>query len=282
MSAIITAARLRARLDAGEAVTLIEVRNDKDPSAPRREWLTARIPGAVCFDTATELSSPARADGVGGRSPMPTPRAFIAGLNRCGARRDRSLVVYDGQMEGVAARFWWVARALGIPVQVLEGGFDAWCADGGPVETGEPMTLPAPGDLALPHDVDPDLPVGSDGRGTVRAEELLGPSPAVQVVDVRAPSRFRGDVEPNDRFAGHIPGAINVPKADDDGRPPSPELFASLLRHPGEIAASCGTGVSACLLLLRLAEAGRDDAKLYPGSWSEWCALGLPVATGSE
>jgi len=282
MSAIISVAAVQGLIDSGEAFTLLDVRNDfKDATAPYRAWVETRIPGSMSFDMAAELSSPRREDGVGGRNPMPTPAAFVAGLNRCGARQGGRIIASDARMEGVAARLWWVARELGIEVQVLDGGLAAWQAAGLPTASGVPVEQPTPGDWVVPEGIDPDVPVGADGRGTVGAMELVGPEPAVLVVDVRAPSRYRGDIEPNDRAGGHIPGAINVPNLDDDGAPASEELFASLLAHDGQLAASCGSGVSACLLLLRLAEAGRDDALLYPGSWSEWCALGLPVATGS-
>jgi len=280
MSAIITVSALQGLIAAGGQFTLLDARNDgKDATASYRAWVETRIPGSMSFDMATELSGPRRDDGVGGRNPMPTPAAFVAGLNRCGARQGGRIVAYDARMEGVAARLWWVARELGIHVEVLDGGLAAWQAEGLPIATGAPSDQPEPGDLVVPGGIDPDVPVGADGRGTVSAEELTGPEPAVLVVDVRAPSRYRGEVEANDPVAGHIPGAINVPNLDDDGAPASEELFASLLSHDGQLAASCGSGVSACLLLLRLAEAGRDDALLYPGSWSEWCALGLPVAT---
>jgi len=283
MSAIITVDALQELIASGEQVTLLDIRNDfKDVTAPYRAWVETRIPGSVSFDMATELSGPRREDGIGGRNPMPTPAAFIAGLNRCGARQGGRIVAYDARMEGVAARLWWVAREVGIHVDVLEGGLAAWQAAGLATASGAPTELPAAGDWVVPDGVDPDVPVGADGRGTVSADQLVGPEPAVLVVDVRAPSRYRGEVEPNDPVAGHIPGAINVPNLDDDGEPASEELFASLLSHEGELAASCGSGVSACLLLLRLAEAGREDAKLYPGSWSEWCALGLPVETSER
>lgn len=280
MSAIITVPALQALIAAGAPITVLDVRNDfKDPTAPYRAWVDTRIPGSMSFDMVTELSAPRRDDGVGGRNPMPTPAAFVAGLNRCGARQGGRIVAYDARMEGVAARLWWVARELGIHVEVLDGGLAAWQAAGLPTATGASTDESTPGDIVVPEGIESDVQVGANGHGTVRAEELLGPEPAVLVVDVRAPSRYRGEVEANDPVAGHIPGAINVPNLDDDGAPASEELFASLLSHDGQLAASCGSGVSACLLLLRLVEAGRDDALLYPGSWSEWCALGLPVAT---
>lgn len=276
---------LRRAIDAGEPVLVLDARNDSsDPTAPRRRWLEGRIPGAVHLDMGTVVSGPARPDGSGGRNPMPTPAAFLAGLNAVGARTGMRLVACDERMEGVAARVWWIARELGIDVEVLEGGLAAWRAAGGPVETGEPGpdAAPAPGDLTLPDGIDADVPVGSDGRGTVTPAQLAEPLPGLLLVDVRAPARYRGDEEPLDAVGGHIPGAVNVPNVDAEGRATPPDVLAGLAAHDGPVVASCGSGVSACLMLLRLADSGREDALLYPGSWSEWVALGLPVATGEE
>ncbi len=280
---IITVETLRAALEAGERILVVDARNDSsDPSAPLRRWREGRIPGAVHLDMATVLSGPGRPDGIGGRNPMPTPAAFLAGLNAAGARQGMRIVACDERMEGVAARVWWIARELGIDVEVLEGGLAAWRAAGGAIETGDPVPAPAPGDRTCPADVDADVPVGSDGAGTVSAEQLAAPAPGLLLLDVRAESRYRGDVEPLDAVGGHIPGARNVPNVDADGQPTPQDLLDRLAAHDGEVVASCGSGVSACLMLLRLAQAGRSDAKLYPGSWSEWVALGLPYATGDE
>jgi thiosulfate/3-mercaptopyruvate sulfurtransferase len=280
---IVTVGALHAALEASEDVVLLDARwHYTDPTAPRRMWLAERIPGAAHLDMATAIAGPVREDRIGGRNPMPTPTAFLDGLNRAGARRGSRLVAYDERMEGVAARVWWIARELGIHIDVLEGGLEAWRASGAPLESGEPDAAPALGDLTCPEGVDPDAPVGSDGRMTVTADDLVEPAPGVLLLDVRGSSRYRGDEEPLDPVGGHILGAINVPNVGADGAPTSPEVLAELVAHDGEVIASCGSGVSACLMLLRLAEAGRDDVKLYPGSWSEWLALGLPYATGDS
>jgi thiosulfate/3-mercaptopyruvate sulfurtransferase len=279
----VTVEQLRRMLDAGEDVVVLDARQHyTDPTAPRRMWLAERIPGAAHLDMATAIAGPVREDRIGGRNPMPTPTAFLDGLNRAGARRGTRIVAYDERMEGVAARVWWIGRELGIHIDVLEGGLEAWRADGAPVQSGEPDAAPEPGDLTCPVDVDPDAPVGADGRRTVTADDLVEPAPGVLLLDVRGPSRYRGDEEPLDPVGGHIPGAVNVPNVGADGAPTPPEVLAGLVAHDGEVIASCGSGVSACLMLLRLAEAGRDDVKLYPGSWSEWLALGLPYATGDS
>lgn len=274
---------LRGWMAAGEDVVVLDARQHyTDPTAPRRMWLAERIPGAAHLDMATAIAGPVREDRIGGRNPMPTPTAFLDGLNRAGARRGARLVAYDERMEGVAARVWWIARELGIHVDVLEGGLEAWRASGAPLESGEPDAAPGSGDLTCPAGVDPDAPVGSDGRMTVTADDLIDPAPGVLLLDVRGASRYRGDEEPLDPVGGHIPGAVNVPNVGADGSPTPPDVIAGLVAHEGEVIASCGSGVSACLMLLRLAEAGREDVKLYPGSWSEWLALGLPYATGDS
>ena len=276
---------LRSALDGGEDVVLLDVRShssDPDPDLGRRRWIESRIPGAAFLDMTTAIAGPVRDDGVGGRNPMPTPEAFLDGLNGAGARSGARIVAYDQRMEGVAARVWWIGRELGISIEVLEGGLDAWVAAGAAVESGEPAQRPAVGDLACPEGIDPDAPVGSDGRRTVTADDLLSPASDILLLDVRGSSRYRGDEEPLDPIGGHIPGAVNVPNVGDDGSPTPPDVLAGLVAHPGDVVASCGSGVSACLMLLRLAEAGRDDALLYPGSWSEWVALGNPYATGDS
>jgi thiosulfate/3-mercaptopyruvate sulfurtransferase len=279
----ISVAGLRTVLAAQEPVVVLDARQHyTDPTAPRRMWVEERIPGAAHLDMATAISGPRRPDGVGGRNPMPTPAAFLDGLNRAGARGDTRIVAYDERMEGVAARVWWIARELGLTVEVLEGGLAAWKAAGGPTESGGPTRAPERGDLRCPDGVDPDTPVGSDGRRTVTAQELLEPDPSLLLLDVRTTTRYRGDEEPLDPIGGHIRGAVNIPNVGDDGLPTPASVLADLVAHDGEVVASCGSGVSACLMLLRLAQAGRDDAKLYPGSWSEWLALGLPYATGDD
>jgi thiosulfate/3-mercaptopyruvate sulfurtransferase len=279
----ISVAELRTARSTDEHLVVLDARQHyTDPTAPRRMWLEGRIPGAAHLDMATSISGPRRPDGLGGRNPMPTPSAFLDGMNRAGVREGTHIVVYDEKMDGVAARVWWIARELGIHVTVLEGGLQAWKDAGEPIESGEPEHAPQAGDLRCPAGVDPDAPVGSDGRRTVTADDLIDPDPSVLLLDVRGAARYRGDEEPLDPIGGHIRGAVNVPNVDEGGRATPPSVLAGLVAHDGEVIASCGSGVSACLMLLRLSEAGRDDAKLYPGSWSEWLALGLPYATGDD
>jgi thiosulfate/3-mercaptopyruvate sulfurtransferase len=278
---VISVAELQSALASDAPPVVLDARQHyTDPTAPHRMWLAERIPGAAHLDMATAISGPRRPDGIGGRNPLPTPAAFLDGLNRAGARTGARIVAYDDRMDGVASRVWWIGRELGIVVEVLDGGLQAWKSAGGAVASGAPDVTPEPGDLRCPDGVDPDVPVGADGHRTVTAEHLLEPAASTLLLDVRAPVRYRGDEEPLDPIGGHIRGAVNIPNVSADGRPTPPDVLAGLVAHDGEIIASCGSGVSACLMLLRLSEAGRDDAKLYPGSWSEWLALGHPYATG--
>ena len=171
------------------------------------------------------------------------------------------VVAYDHGGAGGAARLWWLLRHFGHEeVAVLRGGFDSWL---GPVRGGEEKIEPAP-----------FVPRPRTGD-TIDAEELsarLG-EPGLVVVDARAPERYRGEVEPIDPLAGRIPGAVNWPFGDAGEVPPA-------ILDAGEIVVYCGSGVTACVNLLALDRAGRPDAKLYPGSWSDWCARGLPAETG--
>jgi thiosulfate/3-mercaptopyruvate sulfurtransferase len=196
-----------------------------------------------------------------GRHPLPGAEAFATAAGRAGIGEGVFVVAYDHGAAGGAARLWWVLRHFGHDeVAVLRGGIEAWV---GPLCGGDEEV--EPGDF---------VPEGSAGD-TIEADELadrLG-EPGLVVVDARAPERYRGEVEPIDPVAGRIPGAINWPFAQ------AAEVPEEILRAD-EIVVYCGSGVTACVDLLALAEAGRPDARLYPGSWSEWCGSGLPVERG--
>jgi thiosulfate/3-mercaptopyruvate sulfurtransferase len=228
-----------------------------DADGGRRGYLTGHLPGAAFLSVEHDLSGSAG----GGRNPLPTVEEFVAAARRAGIRDHRPVVAYDQAMVGGAARLWWLLQRIGKrDVAVLDGGLGAW---DGPLATGD-ETVP-PGDVS----VDPDAVETSLPADKVLAE--LG-APGRILVDTRAPERFRGEREPLDPVAGHIPGAVNLPNS----RPVPDEL----VHTDDEVVAYCGSGVSACVLLLRLAAAGRTDAKLYAGSWSEWSGHGLPVETG--
>jgi thiosulfate/3-mercaptopyruvate sulfurtransferase len=234
------------------------------PGAGQHAWLEGHIPRASFLDVDRDLASE---PGEGGRHPLPEPGRFEAAARRAGIGVESRVVAYDEAGEGGAARLWWLLRHFGHrAAAVLNGGMLAWRAGGGPLEGG--TVTPPPGDFA----------VRAPGDDTVAAADLGDGS--LRLIDARAPERFRGESEPIDPVAGHIPGARNVPFAElaPEGRflPPA-ELRARLGDQP--FVAYCGSGVSACALLVA-AELAGVPALLYPGSWSDWSRRGLPVAKG--
>lgn len=253
---LVAPAWLRAHLDRVHVVDCQHVLGD--PDGGRRAYLERHIAGAPHASLAHDLAG----DDGPGRHPLPDAATFTATARRLGIRNDTPVVAYDQAMTGGAARLWWLLRHAGKDdVAVLAGGLEAW---DGPVAGGE-ATVP-PGDLVVrPRSEDlvdaDDVAAHLDEQGRV-------------LVDARAPERFRGEVEPLDPVAGHIPGARNVPYTA-----PLPDELADT---DAEVVAYCGSGVTACVVLLHLAARGRDDAKLYPGSWSDWSAGERPVATGPE
>jgi thiosulfate/3-mercaptopyruvate sulfurtransferase len=227
------------------------------PGRGRELYLDGHIPGASFLDVETELSDPAVANA--GRHPLPATERF-ADAASCAGISGVLVVAYDQGMTGGAARLWWLLRHFGHDdVAVLDGGVAAWR---GPLARG-------------PEEIDPEPFAPRPRRGdTIDAHELerrLGEH-GLAVVDARAPERYRGEVEPIDPVAGHIPGAVNVPYEAADL---PPEVLAAR-----EIVVYCGSGVTACVDLLALDAAGRRDARLYPGSWSDWSTRGLPVERG--
>ena len=225
-------------------------------------YLAGHIRGAAFLDVDTDLAGPP--GGVnGGRHPLPEPDAFVAAARRAGIGAATRVVAYDDGTGG-AARLWWLLRHVGHDAAgVLRGGWRAWT---GPVAAGDERI--EPGDLvARPRTDD-----------TVDADELvarLGDT-ALVVLDARAAPRYRGEVEPIDAVAGHIPGARNVP------HPTALEAARALARAHGDLVAYCGSGVTATVLVHALAVEGRHDVRLYAGSWSEWTSRGLPAATGDD
>jgi thiosulfate/3-mercaptopyruvate sulfurtransferase len=231
------------------------------PERGRELYLEGHIPGASFLDVERELSVLQPPGTPGGRHPLPCADEFARAAGRAGIGSGVFVVAYDQGMTGGAARLWWLLRHFGHEdVAVLDGGIEAWL---GPVIAGE-EEIEAAEFTPRPREDD-----------TIDAAELearLGDGGLV-VVDARAAERFRGEVEPIDPVAGHIPGAQNLPYAHRD---PLPEevLIAN------ELVVYCGSGITACVDLLRLARAGRDDAKLYAGSWSDWSSRSLPAERG--
>ncbi|ATJ82246.1 sulfurtransferase [Halomonas beimenensis] len=242
-----------------------------DPDAGERLWREGHVPGSQHLDLDRDLAGP---PGEGGRHPLPDQAAFTAVIRRLGITPERPVVVYDdmgGQL--AAARAWWMlARWAGHPeVRVLDGGLRAWQDAGGELPLGrEPA--PVPGDWTPRY--------RDDAR--VGAEEVF--SGRALKVDARARERFRGEAEPVDPVAGHIPGAVCRPSAenlDATGRFKAAELLDAELPEGETVIAYCGSGVTACHDILAYAIAGRPLPRLYPGSWSEWIRdPARPLATG--
>jgi thiosulfate/3-mercaptopyruvate sulfurtransferase len=255
------------------------------PTRPRRDgYLEGHIRGAVYLDVDDDLSAPARPDRRGGRHPLPSPEAFAAAMSRAGIGDTTAVVVYDHAGGSTAARLWWMLHVLGHPVAVLDGGLQAWSE---PLERGE-GPLREPGSELATFTPKPWPPAATvDATQVERLRDL----PNAVLVDVRAPERYRGEVEPIDAVAGHIPGARNVPWTDllDQGtkRFLTPARLRERYANDGAtrpdvtVIAQCGSGVTACHALLAFELAGIPDAKLYVGSWSDWISdPSRPVATG--
>jgi thiosulfate/3-mercaptopyruvate sulfurtransferase len=251
---LISGGELEQRLGDGDRPTILDVRWQLTEPDGRAAYERSHIPGAVYVSLEDELSDHTVTGR--GRHPLPSGRDIEVAARRWGVREGVPVVVYDDWNRAGSARAWWVLTAAGIPdVRILDGGLAAWR---GPLESG--AVTPQPGDVTVPHD---DLYAGA--LPTLTAEQVTAPD--VTLLDARAPERFRGDVEPVDPIAGHIPGAHNVPSTsllDSDGRFvfETPELT-------GAVGAYCGSGVTASVVVAALAAEG-VDAALYPGSWSEW------------
>ncbi len=272
---LVTVPTLEQLVREGEAVVL-DVRYTLGGPPGRGDYEAGHVPGAVFVDMDNDLADPP--GGGRGRHPLPDPERFAAAMRRAGVRHDRTVVVYDAAGGMAAARAWWLLTYFGHhDVRLLDGGWAAWLAAGLPVSYEEPARgdgdfTPDPGHLGL---------VDADGAARVAREGVL--------LDARAVERYRGEVEPIDPVAGHVPGARSAPTTDnvDDAGRWKPvaslaERFAAVGAVPGaEVAVYCGSGVTAAHEVLALRRVG-VDAALYAGSWSEWISdPARPVATGS-
>lgn len=251
------------------------------PQYGRARYDDEHLPGAIYADLNRDMA--AEVTPASGRHPLPLPSEFEARLRAWGVSNDSSVVAYDDGNSIYAARFWWMMRWLGHDdVAVLDGGMRRWQQLDLPLD--DEVRARAPGDfVATPR---PDLAVDA---AAVLAQ--AGDRTA-RILDVRAPERYRGEVEPIDAVAGHVPGARNHPfttSLDASGRfLPATELRAALSHSLGGVPpertiAMCGSGVTACHLLLAMEHAGLHGARLYPGSWSEWSRdPSRPVRTGDS
>jgi thiosulfate/3-mercaptopyruvate sulfurtransferase len=237
-----------------------------EPGAGRPLWLEGHIPGAAFLDVDRDLAGE---PGARGRHPLPEAADFQMAARRAGIESTSRVVAYDEAGEGGAARLWWLLRHFGHDeAAVLNGGLAAWREDDGPLEAGEAGagTVRKPGAGAAT-----DHPFIAKRRedDTVTADDLS--ATRTKLLDARAPERYRGETEPIDPVAGHIPGAVNVFFAEiaPKGRfLPKGELGERLGEEP--FVAYCGSGITACTLVLAGELAG-VEGRLYPGSWSEWC-----------
>lgn len=278
---LVSAEDLLARLGEPDLV-LVDCRNvagGADTQAGREAWTQAHLPGAGYAHLDEDLSDK-RKPASEGRHPLPEPADFAALLGRLGIGPDDQVVAYDaGDGAMAAARLWWLLRLSGHQrVAVLDGGLAAWQAIGGPLDAGVPEAKP-------PYPVPLDV---SRVAGLEEVQARLGEAPG-WLLDARPAPRFRGELEPLDPVAGHIPGARNRPLQDNlaDGRfKPAEQLraeFEALLagRAPGEVVLSCGSGVTACHNLLAMEHAGLHGARVFAASWSGWVSdRSRPVATG--
>lgn len=246
------------------------------PGAGRAAYDSGHLPGAIHLDVDTDLTAPSGP----GRHPLPEPAAFRARLEAVGIGDEHTVVAYDDVGGWVASRLWWMLDDLGHDaVAVLDGGIGAWTAAGQPLTTAEPAWPTA--SLSL-----------RDAWGRVIDRDALRSSlGSVRLLDARAPARYRGETEPIDAYAGHIPTAVSAPTDENlapEHRFLPPEQLATRYQElgadgtRGPVVVSCGSGVAATHDALAIRIAGLPDATLYPGSYSDWTQQGWPVATGDE
>lgn len=270
---VVSVPHMLQELADGVSVRIVDARCDpvdgSGPGAGRRAWLAGHLPGAVHLDLDEDLSGPANP--ALGRHPLPDPAVLAGTLASLGLSAHDRIVIHDAA-EGslAAARAWWLLVQLGYSrVSVLDGGLAAWLAHGRPLEAGPVQTSPVrPGNATFRR------------GGWVDTEEVAQRTAQQTgwLIDARAPLRFAGQHEPIDRFAGHVPGAVNLPFGNlvASGRLLPPERLRERiatalggLDMAGKVV-MCGSGVTACHLLLAFAHAGLEGARLYPASWSGW------------
>jgi thiosulfate/3-mercaptopyruvate sulfurtransferase len=277
LTALVSTEVLAAHLDAPDWI-VFDCRHDlAAPERGRAEYAKSHIPGARFLHLDDDLSAPMT--GKNGRHPLPDPAAFMEKLSRAGVDSGKQVVAYDAQGGMVAARLWWMLRWLGHPcVAVLDGGWNQWVAEGRPQSAEVPQPVRA-------HFA------GAPDAGAVDAGFVLSHlGDGTTLLDARAPDRFRGQNETLDPVGGRIPGARNRYSRDNldtSGRFKAPERLEKEFRaalgdaDPAQAVHYCGSGVSACHNLFAMELAGLRGGRLYPGSWSEWCAdPKRPVAVG--
>lgn len=249
------------------------------PDAGREAYAAGHLPGAVYIDLERDMSGPVTEHG--GRHPLPDLGTFTLKLWKAGVADTSTVIAYDDQGGAMASRFWWMMHFLGHDqTVVMDGGFTKW------QEAGLPVTdaVPQPAQRSFKPHVRNRLLVSMN-----EVKERLG-RPGTVLIDSREAPRYRGEAEPIDRVAGHIPGAVNAFWKDSLGadglwQPAAAqrERFAPLVDGADEVIVYCGSGVTACPNVLALKMAGYDNVKLYGGSWSDWISYAdNPIATGEE
>jgi thiosulfate/3-mercaptopyruvate sulfurtransferase len=244
------------------------------PGQGRQAYESGHIPGAIFLDLDEDLTG----DEGAGRHPLPHPLDFRRKLESVGIGSEHFVVAYDDTGGTTAARLWWMLDNLGDrEAAVLDGGLRAWTDAGHPLSREQPSHPPA------------KLRLDDRWRNLIERDDLAGRLGAVTLLDARAPERYRGEVEPIDPAAGHIPTAVNAPTAgnlDSDARFLSPvrlrERFTRIGRADQPVVTSCGSGTTACHNALAMRVAGLPDPILYVGSFSDWSRSGMPIATGAE
>ena len=268
-------AALQGRAD----LVIVDTRHDlMNPSLGPDAYAAGHIPGAIFMSIDHDLS--AAKNGSNGRHPLPAADVFATTLGAKGIINSSTVVVYDQGSSMYAGRLWWMLSWLGhADVRVLNGGIAQWQKEGRAIEA-TANTLAAAQFVGRPRD---------EMRLTAQQTQALLADPARRILDARAPERYRGELEPIDPVAGHIPGALNRPFAlnlRDGVFKPAAELrreFETILasRSPDQLVHQCGSGVSALANMLAMEHAGLPGSRLYAGSWSEWCSdPSRPVATG--
>ena len=246
-----------------------------EPERGQAEYARGHIPGAVFVDLDHDLAAPPGE----GRHPLPDPTGFADRMGELGFGDEHTIVIHDAAQGQFGARLWWMLDRLGHQrVYMLDGGIAAWKVAGGPwtAERSNPMRA--------------TMTLTTDWPGTIDREAVAASRDRIDLVDVRAAERYRGEVEPMEQVAGHIPGARNRPcdsMVDETGHMLAAQDVLPLIRGEGERAErpmviSCGSGVTACFGMLAARVAGLPDPVLYPGSYSDWVGAAMPVETGPE
>jgi|SRR5688572_1220976 thiosulfate/3-mercaptopyruvate sulfurtransferase len=270
MKLLVTTEELARHLDDPDWI-VIDTRHDlMDPEKGPKAYAAGHIPGAYFMHVDFDLSGPKT--GKTGRHPLPDLQVFAAKLNELGVGPDKQVVVYDDAAGNYTVRLWWMLRWLGHDkVALLDGGFPLWAKEGRPVT----KDVPPPRKGAFvprPH---------LGGTVDVHYVDRFRESPGIRLVDARSAERFAGKAEPVDPVAGHVPGAINrfwQKNVDAEGRFKAASAlraeFDALLggTDPTQVVHMCGSGITACHNIFAMELAGLSGSKLYPGSWSEWCA----------